>query len=768
VSITAGWLSDVVRRSHREAGSMPGPFRRAGLAFRLTPLMVAGIATGALRVGPNRALAEELQFGELGFTLLLLLVAFAVPWERLPRYFQSAPPLLANLVIIVVALPTAGSESSYTPLLLLPIIWLALYYSWLEVSAGILLMAAGIFVPALLRHASGSLMLLDLVYASMTALTGYSVYAVVARMRERVVDLADLGEVLGRLDAMSDPDEARSALCAGAVQVSRAEIGALLELEAYGGLRCTASSAGPVDLRIDPPGAGAAEAHPAFVALQSATAVLTRDGATLPMEPTRQRTVAWLPVLREGRAVAVLAVAWAWRVGTIADRDASAAAFFAVEAGVVMNRAAAVQELQSQVRTDSLTGARNRRAWDEELPRYMARAARTGQPFCVAALDLDNFKGYNDDWGHDRGDRLLRDVATAWRAAVREVDFLARFGGDEFAVVLPDCDLEAAGTVLERVIAAVPEGQTGSGGVAQWDRSESAEQLFNRADSALYESKRSNRGRVVVAETGPAHGLKRWTELIPEILRDGSIRSVYQPISDLSSRTPMGYEALARPAGAAESASVEGLFAAAHRMGLWRDMDWLCRRAAVSGVGGLPVDSMVFINVGVMALLDPVHNVDQMLLLMSWARVAPTRVVLEISEREAVHDLRRFKEVLKVYRAEGFRFALDDVGEGHSTFEVLAAAEPEYIKLARYLTVDSAMGGRRAMVRALVEFGQSGGAELIAEGIETDAQLDSMRTMGVGFGQGWLLGRPAYTWLPEVTTPPAAGRVDGRLGSAQE
>lgn len=742
---------------------MPGPFRRAGLAFRLTPLLVAGIATVALKVGPNEALAQELQFGELGFTLLLLLVAFAVTWERLPRYLQSAPPLLANLMIVAVALPTAGSESSYTPLLLLPVIWLALYYSWLEVSAGILLMAAGIFLPALLSHASGSLILLDLVYASMTALTGYSVYAVVARMRERVVDLADLGDVLGQLDSMSDPGEARAALCAAAVQVSRAEIGALLELEAYGGLHCTASSEGWLELRVDPPGAGQAEAHPAFVALRSASAVLTRGGATLPLEPPRQRTVAWLPVMREGRAVAVLVVAWPWRVRNITDRDVSAAAFFAVEAGVVMNRAAAVQELQRQVRTDSLTGARNRRAWDEELPRYMARAARTGQPLCVAALDLDNFKAYNDDWGHDRGDRLLREVATAWRAAVREVDFLARFGGDEFAVVLPDCDLAGAGPVLERVIAAVPEGQAGSGGVAQWDRSESPEQLFNRADSALYDSKRGSRGQVVVAGTGSSAGLHRWTELIPEVLREGSIRSVYQPIADLTSRSAMGYEALARPAGAAESASVEGLFGAAHRMGLWRDMDWLCRRAAVSGVGGLPVDSMVFINVGVMALLDPVHNVDQMLLLMRWARVAPTRVVLEISEREAVHDLHRFKEVLKVYRAEGFRFALDDVGEGHSTFEVLAAAEPEYIKLARYLTVDSAMGGRRAMVRALVEFGQSGGAELIAEGIETDAQLDTMRTMGVEFGQGWLLGRPAYAWVPETTAAPAGG-IEGRAG----
>jgi diguanylate cyclase (GGDEF)-like protein len=760
--VPGDWLGDLVRRSHREAGSMPGPFRRAGLVFRLSPLLIAGIVTVVLRVGPNQALAEELTFGELSFTLLLLVVAFAVPWERLPRYVQSAPPLLANLMIMIVASRTAGTESSYTPLLLLPIIWLALYYSWLEVTAGILLMTAGNILPALLSHAGSSILLLNVVYASMTALTGYSVYAVVARMRDRVVDLHDLGEVLGRLDSMSDPAEARRSLCVGAATISRAEVGLLLEPEAYGGLKCTAASSTVGELRVDPPSAGqpGTAVHPAFEAMRTGMPVLSREARLLPIDAGRQRSVAWLPVVRDGHSVAVLGVAWGWVIRGLGDRDASAAAFFAVEAGVVINRAEAVDELQRQVRTDSLTGVRNRRAWDEELPRYMARAARAGHDLCVAALDLDNFKGYNDDWGHERGDRLLRDVATAWRAAVRDVDFLARFGGDEFAVVLPSCDVEGARAVLARVMASVPEGQAGSGGVAQWDRSESPSELFNRADSALYESKRGSRGSVVVAEAGASPGLHRWTQLIPEILRDGSITSVYQPICDLATRTASSYEALARPAGEAASASVEGLFAAAHRMGLWRDIDWLCRRAAVNGASALPEGCTIFVNVGVRALLDPVHDVDQMLLLMQWARVAPTRVVLEISEREAVHDLHRFKEVLKNYRREGFRFALDDVGEGHSTFEVLAAAEPEYIKLARYLTVDSAMGGRRAMVRALVEFGQSGGAELIAEGIETDGQLESMRTMGVTYGQGWLLGRPAR--FEQAATPSVERRQGGK------
>ncbi|HEY8741025.1 MAG TPA: bifunctional diguanylate cyclase/phosphodiesterase [Candidatus Dormibacteraeota bacterium] len=761
MSPPADWVGDIVRRSQREATALPAPFRRAGLAFRLVPLLIAGVATVALQVGPNLVLTNQVTFGVLGFTLVLLVVAFFVPWQRLPRYLQSVPPLLANLMVMVVAISTAGTESSYTPLLLLPIIWLALYCSWLELTAGVLMIAAGSLLPALLTNASGVVIMLNLVYAGMTALIGYSVYAVVARMRGLVIDIRVVGHILGELDPMSDPGEAREALCEGARQASQAEVGLLLELQPDGGLHCSAASPHPVDLRVEPhaPDRPAAEMHPALLALASAEPVLTREGAFLPLDRGLQRSVLWQPVMREGRPAAVLCVAWAWVIHQLANRETMAAALFALEAAVVINRAELVEELQRKVRTDSLTSVWNRRAWDEELPRYLARAARANHPLCVAALDLDNFKAYNDDWGHDRGDRLLRDVATAWQLAVREVDFLARLGGDEFAVCLPDCNLEGASIVMARMMAAVPEGQAGSGGIAQCDGAETADQLFARADAALYDSKRGSRGEVVVAEAGASPGLRRWTDVVSQILHDHSITPVYQPICDLATREVIGYEALARPAGEAASASVEGLFAAAHRMGSWRDLDWLCRREAAGGARELPQGSTVFINVGVRALLDPVHDVDQMLLLMRWAQVAPTTVVLEISEREPVNDLHRFKEVLKIYRGEGFRFALDDVGEGHSTFEVLAAAEPEYIKLARYLTLESAMGGRRAMVRALVEFGLSGGSELIAEGIETDSQLESMRSMGVGFGQGWLLGRPMRMGMPHASqvAPTAAG-----------
>ena len=151
-------------------------------------------------------------------------------------------------------------------------------------------------------------------------------------------------------------------------------------------------------------------------------------------------------------------------------------------------------------RTDDLTGLLNRRAFDDELGREIARARRSRDPLCVAMLDLDRFKQFNDAYGHQAGDRLLRTAAAAWRGQMRTTDVLARYGGEEFVVALPACELVAASSIVERMRAAMPEGETCSAGVAEWSRDETAEDLMRRADEALYAAKRGGRDRAVLAQ----------------------------------------------------------------------------------------------------------------------------------------------------------------------------------------------------------------------------------------------------------------------------
>jgi diguanylate cyclase (GGDEF)-like protein len=129
----------------------------------------------------------------------------------------------------------------------------------------------------------------------------------------------------------------------------------------------------------------------------------------------------------------------------------------------------------------------------------MARARRSANPLCVAILDLDYFKAYNDERGHQAGDRLLKQSTAAWSNELRASDILARYGGEEFTVALPGCTLADAKSIVERLRSAMPAGQTVSAGVACWNGLESAEELVGRADAALYEAKRTGRDRLVTA-----------------------------------------------------------------------------------------------------------------------------------------------------------------------------------------------------------------------------------------------------------------------------
>lgn len=149
-----------------------------------------------------------------------------------------------------------------------------------------------------------------------------------------------------------------------------------------------------------------------------------------------------------------------------------------------------VIQLADLANTDELTGMPNRRAWEAELARGLARATRTGEPVSVALVDIDGLKAVNDMHGHLGGDRLLIGVAHSWPDILRPDDVLARIGGDEFAVLLPACTEAEAADVLDRLRATTPEPYSCSVGLATWDRAEPAEHLISRADDALYEAKR--------------------------------------------------------------------------------------------------------------------------------------------------------------------------------------------------------------------------------------------------------------------------------------
>ena len=412
----------------------------------------------------------------------------------------------------------------------------------------------------------------------------------------------------------------------------------------------------------------------------------------------------------------------------------------------------AAVELSALASTDALTGLKNRREFDRAL-RTVPRV-----PFTVLSLDVDRLKETNDAYGHAAGDALLRLVGHTLGLLVRGWDVMARVGGDEFAALLPEVGTFGAKLVAERMRVAMhalvlPSGPVGI--TVGWSAAPAGidpVSVWQKADESLYRAKHAG-GDLVMGcsfEGGESGDIaeRSYSDVVTRIIDGGRLITMFQPVVDLFDGSVLGYEALARPEGFAALDSVEAVFESARTTGHIRDLDWICRRRAVDDATQLPDGSGVFLNISASALLDPVHSVDQLLLLLRAAGRSPETIVLEITEHERIRDYDLLGRVLASYRAEGIRFALDDVGEGHSTLELLAASGSEYLKLGRSLTTTSTRVGSRAAMDAALAFARVTGAVVIAEGVENEFVADLMKAAGIRFGQGFGLGSP--TSAPDV------------------
>ena len=323
-----------------------------------------------------------------------------------------------------------------------------------------------------------------------------------ARVAAQAADLRTLSGVAHELAAQDDMFAARMTLCRAVRDVTRLGVG-----DAVGAGRWAARSSRSRP-RSAPACAGCGSSWTAARPPPSRS-----SPASCPSRPTSPphsiladwhdvsgaASAAWVPVVHGDRAVGVLAVGWPSVRASLPQRDEELLRLLAAEAAITIHRTDLLARLQSTARTDPLTGLPNRRVWDEDLEREIARARRHGGSLCLAMLDLDRFKAFNDEYGHQAGDQLLAASAAAWRPALRATDTIARYGGEEFALLLPHSDEEAALIVVERLLEVVPLGQTASAGVAVWDGTETAEALLARADAALYRAKGAGRAQACVA-----------------------------------------------------------------------------------------------------------------------------------------------------------------------------------------------------------------------------------------------------------------------------
>jgi diguanylate cyclase (GGDEF)-like protein len=396
---------------------------------------------------------------------------------------------------------------------------------------------------------------------------------------------------------------------------------------------------------------------------------------------------------------------------------------------------------------DPLTGTLNRAAFGLRADTHMA-ATGARSAWGMIMLDLDDFGALNKRCGHLAGDTTLVEAAKCLRDVVQGDGFVGRLGGDEFAALVPATRAESIAHQLRRALLASAKPISASVGVACGD-SQGGDwtALLREADVSLRAAKRDGKGRVLVFAESMEKEAAEGHRLVWEMIEDERIEIVVQPIVDLHGGGILAWEALAR----FESAAGHGpahWFALAESLGMRVDLELACLRRAVALQDQLSAGVLLSVNVSAQALHDP--RIRRVLLESS-----PQSLIVELTEEGLVRDLGALRADLEPLLARGIKLAVDDMGAGYSNLRQVTALGPSLVKLDRTLVdgIDSAPA-QFALLDALIGYAQRTGAQIVAEGIETEAELEVLRALGVTYGQGYLLAAPAPPW-PEVCLEPA-------------
>jgi len=417
------------------------------------------------------------------------------------------------------------------------------------------------------------------------------------------------------------------------------------------------------------------------------------------------------------------------------------------------------RKLEFDVLRDPLTGVLNRAACLDRLAHALARAGRAGRSIAVLFIDLDGFKAVNDSLGHAIGDAVLSAVARRLDDAVRRSDSLARLGGDEFVVLAEDIDgPQTVDGLLERVSCALREPFEVPDGVVKLGASigvvvaagGTAAEVLGQADVAMYRAKADGRDRAVwfddTLRAEVAARLQLAAELRGATAR-GELRLHYQPIVTVADHSVVGCEALVRwlhPRG--ELLTPEAFLAVAEGDGNILDIGaWVleqaCRQQRRWRRDGK--DLSVAVNVSARELSDPayVERVDRILDAIG---VAPVSLTLEVTETALLHETQGAAIALVALKRLGVCIALDDFGRGYSSLEHLKSLPVDVIKVDRsFVSSIDVSEQDRAIVAAVVALARTTGRTVIAEGVETDAQLRELRELGCGLAQGFTFGAPS-------------------------
>jgi len=399
---------------------------------------------------------------------------------------------------------------------------------------------------------------------------------------------------------------------------------------------------------------------------------------------------------------------------------------------------------------DPLTGLLSRRRFESELEREVARIRRSGGDGCLLLLDLDGFKHVNDAFGHPAGDALLTRIGAALRDRLRAVDLVARLGGDEFAIILPDTGIEGGRAAAEELVSAVRRHGEVSGagrraevtasiGIAALEGAPSAEQLLVEADVAMYEAKDAGKDRIAAYDRTLAHReqlVRRadWLGRLRRGLTEDRFVLHAQPLVALAAEADdtQRYELLLRLRDDdGELLPPAGFLPHAERLGLIAEIDrWVLREAIA--LLQRDRDLRLSVNLSPLTMQQP-----ELAALLREASLPEHALTIELPETSALASLSEIGELRRL----GCLIALEDFGAG---FAFLKQLEFDVLKIDGDF-IDRLAGSQtdQLIVRAIAGLGHSLGVTLVAKRVADQASVELLTGLGVHYGQGFFLGRPA-------------------------
>ncbi|HEY6782437.1 MAG TPA: EAL domain-containing protein [Candidatus Dormibacteraeota bacterium] len=466
----------------------------------------------------------------------------------------------------------------------------------------------------------------------------------------------------------------------------------------------------------------------------------------------------------EGMLLGTLVVANRLRgAGTFDTDDLHLFDAFAAQTSVAVQNTRLGHRLRQQAFHDTLTDLANRALFMDRLEHALTRRERHDESLAVLFLDLDDFKEINDSLGHMAGDELLARVADRLKLVLRASDTAARFGGDEFAILVEEtADPENTIRVAERVVSVfkprfVIAGRevtiSASIGVAvSASRDVTAEELVGQADVAMYRAKVKGKDTYEIFEPGMQDVVARRLEVRTDLERAidrHELVVLYQPIVDITTSTPVGVEALVRwkhPRwGMVVPAEFIGI---AEETGMIRELGLHVLEEACTQWQAWQVELIdepaftVSVNVSPRQLRDP-SFVSEVWRILTKAGLPPSHLTLEITESFMVEDPESARARLRELKALGVRISMDDFGTGYSSLASLQDLPLDILKIDKLFVDHIAEDPRRtAFAQAIIRMGKTLGLGLIAEGVETADQAERLESLGCRFAQGFYFSRP--------------------------